>query len=264
MAIVSFFALLLLFLGYQHWHSLMHNLSRFYETAFVIYHYDYKKIGEKGFSFQGSKNHKILVDETYATPKMVEFLEKIDQVQKRLIWARRGSVTEELYVDGIHVVVKTHTIHGVLTNLLFMSRGVGIWNNAQMAREKNIPVMKPIAFVEWRTPTSCKSSIVYLYEGKVCEEEFRAGRPIIHKVEEMCDYLLKNRIVHHDFRLRNMVIYEDDHISFIDIDKIHWYPNNSYVFRRRMKREVNKFNQNIEESMNSSERLHSRQVLGAL
>lgn len=241
---------------FWHWSSLMHNLARVYEHMFIAVNYEYVGLADPNYHKEVSWKEKIVCVKEYATPEVMEFLHCVEESQdKKVIWHHRGKLTEEATVANKHFVVKSAELCGFFKNIFYMSMGVNVWNNAHWAKDLGIPVLKPVAFIEKRTLSKTKSFIVYVYEGKVCEKELKRRGDFFSKVQELETLLCQKGVIHHDFRLRNMVILEDDTVQFIDIDKLHWYPHRSYVFHERMKREVRKFNTNLKDHDLSKERL---------
>ncbi len=243
-------------LFYSFWPSLMHNLSRVYETFFIETQYDYVGLLDPKIKKEASWSTKILCKEEYATPNFLEFLKDIEDSNiKKTLHNHRGKLTEKFVIDEIPFVVKSTERTGVFANLISMGTGITVWNNAHWAIKRGIPVMKPVALVEKREWNKTKSFVVYLYEGKQCETEFKENEEFFPKVYELTKLLEKNQVIHHDFRLRNIVLLDDGTLQFIDIDKLHYYQKNSHVFKQRLKREVKKFNLNLVEQSNTTKRL---------
>ncbi len=237
------------------WPSLMHNLSRLYETLFVQFHYEYTGLFDSAYQKKISWGLKNICSKEYATFQVNDFLENIEDYEKRTIWIHRNKLTEDAHVGGYHFIVKSEEKKGFFSNLFSMGMAVNIWNNAHWARDIGVPVLKPVALVEKRKWNSVHTFIVYLYEGKDCEKEFANDQSFFGEVEVLQKLLMTKQVIHHDFRLRNILLLEDQSLQLIDIDKIHRYPRNSYVFRERMKREVRKFNANLVDHNQTTKRL---------
>ena len=173
-------------------------------------------------------------------------MHQIDSKEGKIVLHdHRGKLTEKAIVSGHTLVIKSAVQNGFFNNLIAMGLGVNVWNNIFWAKKMGIPVMKPVAVIEKRKWNQVKSFIVYLYEGKVCESEFKTTEEFFPKVQELKEFLNKKGVIHHDFRLRNIVILDDGTLQFIDVDKLHHYPVHSHVFNHRLKREVNRFNLNL-------------------
>ncbi|MBM3192749.1 MAG: hypothetical protein FJZ59_00760 [Chlamydiae bacterium] len=238
------------------WPSLMHNVSRMYEALFLEVHYEYTGLFDESVQKELSWGQKIFCLNEYATNEVWTFLHDIERSKyKKVLWDHRGKLTEEAEFAGNHFIVKSATKVGFLRNIFSMGMGVNVWNNANWAKHMGMPVLKPVALVEKRSLFETKSFIVYLFEGEVCEKAIKTSEAFFPKIEELKTLLAKKHVIHHDFRLRNMVLLEDGSLQFIDIDKLHWYPCNSHVFKQRLKREVYKFNLNVVEKTDSSQRL---------
>ena len=243
-------------LFYSFWPSLMHNLSRVYETFFIEAQYEYVGLLDVKIKKDSSWALKILCHEEYATPEFFEFLHHIEESNlKKTLHNHRGKLTEKFLFGETPFVVKSTERKGVFANLISMGTGVTVWNNAHWAVEKGIPVLKPVALVEKRLWNKTKSFVVYLYEGKQCETEFKENEEFFPKVFELTKLLQEKKVIHHDFRLRNIVLLDDGSLQFIDIDKLHYYQKKSHVFNQRLKREVKKFNLNLVEQSNTRKRL---------
>lgn len=238
------------------WPSLMHNLARIYEALFLEVHYEYVGISDPNYYKELSWKEKIFCAKEYASNEMIHFLNEVETSNnKRVLWDHRGKLTEKTEVNGVSFVVKSAHKNGFLINLLTMGMAVNVWNNADWAKKLGVPVLHPVALVEKRKWNQTKTYVVYLFEGEVCEAVMKRSDQFFDKVQVMQALLKKKHVIHHDFRLRNMVLLDDGSIQFIDIDKLHHYPRNSYVFRERLKRESTKFNLNLVEKTNSDKRL---------
>jgi len=228
------------------WHICMCDLSRAYESLFLVCQYDYLGIGDSHYRKELSWGEKIVCLDRYATDEMMSALRNIEELPiERVLNIREAGVTKEGYILGEHCVIKSGEKKGCLMPLFFMGLGVDIWNNAQWMKKKGIQALKPIALIEKRRWNHAISFVVYLYEGDMCEKELKRQDSFFGKIQEMEKKLCQERVIHHDLRLRNMVVLEDGRVQFIDIDKVHWYPKGSYVFHQRMQREVRKFNDNM-------------------
>ena len=240
------------------WPSLMHNVSRVYEALFLDAHYEYIGLFDKEYQKELSWKQKIICLNDYADSAMLDFLQSIETAPgKKVLHDHRGKLTEKFSFSGRHFVVKSATRDGFFRNLLAMSMGVNVWNNIHWAQKMGVPVMKPVALVEKRKWNQTTSFVVYLFEGKVCENEFKEREGFFPKIQELKELLSQKHVIHHDFRLRNIVLLDDGSLQFIDIDKLHWYKTSSHVFKQRLKREVKKFNLNLVEQSTSTKRLNS-------
>jgi hypothetical protein len=143
-----------------------------------------------------------------------------------------------VFWQGKRVVVKSVEFRGWFPNLLRMGMGVNIWNNAYFAKARGVPVLTPIALVEKRSWNKTKTFVVYPYEGEVCKNEIKESPKIFVLKKALNEGLL----IHDDFRFKNIVMLDDGTLQLIDIDKIHYYPKNSPVFKARMRHEFRKFN----------------------
>ncbi len=239
-----------------YWPSLMHNLSRVYEALFLEANYEYVGLFDHDYQKELSWRQKIICDKAYANSSMLDFLHNVEtDKNKKVLHDHRGKLTEKISFDNHHFVVKSTVKKGFIRNLFAHGVGVNVWNNAHWAKKIGIPVMQPIALVEKREWDKTKTFIVYLFEGKVCENEFKHSEEFFPKVQELKELLNEKRVIHHDFRLRNIVLLDDGSLQFIDIDKLHWYKTSSHVFKHRLKREVDKFNLNLMEQSTSTKRL---------
>jgi hypothetical protein len=250
-----------LFLGgvlFYFWPSLMHNVSRLYEALFLEVHYEYVGLFDQKYQKELSWGHKIFCLDEYATKDVLAFLHDIEESKyKKVLWDHRGKLTEEAEFLGNHFIVKSAEKEGFFRNIFSMGMAVNVWNNAHWAKKMSLPVLKPVALVEKRSLSQTKTFIVYLFEGEVCEKAIKVSEEFFPKVQELKMLLGEKHVIHHDFRLRNMVLLEDGTLQFIDIDKLHWYPCNSHVFKQRLKREVSKFNLNVVEKTDSTQRLQA-------
>ncbi len=238
------------------WPSLMHNLSRVYEALFLEVHYEYVGLFDKNYQKKLSWNQKIICNKEYANASMFEFLHNVETYKnKKTLHDHRGKLTEKISLEKSQFVVKSTERKGFFRNLFAHGMGVNVWNNAHWAKDIGVPVMKPVALVEKREWNKTKTFVVYVFEGKVCENEFKQREDFFPKVQELKELLNEKHVIHHDFRLRNIVLLDDGTLQFIDIDKLHWYKTSSHVFKHRLKREVHKFNLNLVEQSNSTKRL---------
>jgi hypothetical protein len=234
----------------------MHNFSRLYELAFLEAHYNYDLLFDSTCYKELTYGDKIICKSKFANNEVLNFLHDVDDSKcKKVLWDHRGKLTEEAKFGDHHFIVKSAEKKGFLRNLFCMGMGVNVWNNANWASKIGLPVLKPVAMIEKRKWNFTKTYIVYEYEGRVCEKELKVRPEFFPKVEDMRKLLNEKNAIHHDFRLRNMVVLEDGTLQFIDIDKLHVYPNKSIVFKSRLKREVYKFNLNMYEDLHSDRRL---------
>ena len=214
----------------------MHNLMCAYRKMFVTAHYEYVGLFDPSLRKEVSWKEKIFCKNEYADEEVVSFLHNLDEPRERRVlwqhWERMGEIAE---LKGKKVIIKTTYLNGFFPNLFRMSTGVNIWNNAHYAKADGIPVLKPVALIEKRCLTQSKSSIVYLYEGELCDSSR------LEQVRELYNLLVQKNVTHHDFYLRNIVVLEDGSLQLIDIDKIHWYPAYSYVFKLKARQEESRF-----------------------
>lgn len=243
-------ALFCLFLGGSSffWHSISHNLARGYQKLYAVLHYDYQALYDTDCKKEATWNQKIFCLEEFANEEVMNFLRNIEEKEKNIICLKRKRSVEESFLGEEKVVVKSMEFKGFFANLFRMGMGVNVWNNAHLAKNLHIPVLKPLALVEKRAWNQTKTFIVYKFEGKACEEEIRKSDDWFSKIQALEKLLTKKLLVHDDFRIKNMVLLDDQSVQFIDIDKLHAYPSKSLVFRARMRREVRKFNQNLLEN----------------
>ncbi len=238
------------------WDLIMHVLAGGYKVLFFIVQYEYEGLFDTQYRKELSWEKKIFCLEEYADEEMLNGLRNIEQIKgKKELSNRDGKITEEFFFLGRHLIVKSAEVKGFVSNLVCMGLGVDIWNNAYWMKKKGIPVVKPMALVEKRCWNRTKSFVVYLYEGDVCEKEMQKRDDFFPKIQELEGLLYRNNVIHNDFRLRNIVVLEDRAIQFIDIDKAHIFPRNSVVFRKRMERDVRKFNINMAKMTGSDKRL---------
>ncbi len=237
------------------WPSLMHNISRLYETFFLQVHYEYVGLFDPIYQKQVSWGLKNICLKEYATSQVNDFLDHIEDFEKKTIWIHRNKLTEEAHIGEYHFIIKSEKKEGFFANLFSMGMAVNVWNNAHWVRNMGIPVLKPVALLEKRKWNSAHTFIVYLYEGRDCEKELERDQSFFSGVKDLQKLLVDRHVIHHDFRLRNILVLEDQSLQLIDIDKIHKYPRNSYVFRERMNREVRKFNDNLASHSQTTKRL---------
>ncbi len=238
--------------------SLAHNISRGYQKLFAVMHYDYSGLSDSDCRKELSWKEKIFCQNAFATDEVMAFLHNVeDQVKSSISHNRKPSV-EETFFGNARVVIKSMEFPGFFSNLFRMGMGVNVWNNARMANQMGIPVLKPIAFVEKRSWNKTTTFVAYLFEGNVCVNEIKKSEEWFCKIEDLIDRLNKKCLVHDDLRMKNMVLLENGTIQLIDIDKIHYYPKNSPIFQARMYREIRKFNQNLTENSKTTKHLKLR------
>jgi len=228
--------------GSIYWDSLMNNLSRGYEIGYLIYRYDYREIDNSDYIRNLSFKEKVFCHRDYHTEELIGFIKGQRKFKTTLLHKREGKITEKVTINGCDFVIKTETTKGFLKNLFMMNRCVCIWNNGHFAKEKGILALKPIALVEKRGVFQSKSSILYLLEGIDGEKEAAKRVDFFDQIEDVVRQMKEQRIIHQDFRLKNLVVLPDNSIQLIDIDKIHQYPKYSYVYHKRLAREIHKFN----------------------
>ena len=226
---------------FLNWNSLMHNLSRVYEHVYMVYHYKYDGLDDDLYVKKLSFARKFVCLCDYDNKDEIENLLSDPCARKGKVLSDRGSIRTEMVegVDGHKFIIKTGYIDGFFKNLIYMSRGVVIWNNARFASEVGIDTIRPIALFEKRSIFGSESSVIYLMEGVDLER----GSSSVKDIKAIIDKLRGLSVIHHDFRLRNIICVEGD-LRLIDIDKMHVYPFPSHVFHKRMEREINKFNEN--------------------
>ncbi len=76
--IVMFTVLIICLAGYFH-DSLMHNLSRAYQKAFAVMHYEYTALFDHSCKKELSWKRKIFCKNEYATDEVMEFLRTIEE-----------------------------------------------------------------------------------------------------------------------------------------------------------------------------------------
>jgi hypothetical protein len=243
-AFLFFCALLLIAFAFKK--TLTHNIACAYQKIYAIMHYEYASFFDQKCYKELSYHQKLFCDETYATEDFLHKIKNFESAEniKALVNGPKRKV-EVLESNGKQFVVKTKKFNGFFSNIFRMGMGVNIWNNAKKAKSMGISVLEPIALTENRTLFSTTTRIFYLHQGVECEKQLDHAREWFDCISEARKKLEKSLCIHDDFRLKNMVVLEDKSILLIDIDKIHWYPNHSYVFHVRTKREVRKFNQNL-------------------
>ena len=236
--------------------SVMHNISRAYQKMYAMVHYDYLGIFDPECVKELSWKEKIFCQKSFANVDVMRVLHHIEDEEMKLISKNRKRNVDEMFFGDQRVIIKSMEFPGFFSNLFRMGMGVNVWNNAKRAQLAGIPVLKPIALVEKREWNKTKTFIVYLFEGKVCEQEIHQTDGWFSEIQEMKDQMENHLLIHDDLRMKNMVLLDNGTIQLIDIDKIHFYPSNSLIFRARMEREVRKFNQNLRENSNTQKCLH--------
>ncbi len=215
-----------------------YRLSRGYQKAFAMMNYTYEALFDPGCEKEVCWKEKIFCKKEYASQEVMQFLRDIEAREKCFISKNQNRLVEEVFWQGKRVVVKSVEFRGWFPNLLRMGMGVNIWNNASFAKARGVPVLTPIALVEKRWWNKTKTFVVYPYEGEVCKNEIKESPKILVLKEA----LNQAKLIHDDFRFKNIVMLEDGTLQLIDIDKIHYYPKNSPVFKARMRHEFRKFN----------------------
>ncbi len=216
--------------------SVLHNLMCLYRYLFMITHYGYVGMKDLDYVTKLSWQEKIFCKKEYATEEVMQFLADIDDTKgKRVLWNQFERTGAEAFLGQIHVIIKSIELDGFFQNLFRMGAAVNIWNNAHAAQKEGVPVLKPIALVEKRALSKTKGYIIYLYEGKVCDKKTDFA-----KIMALREFLQKKQIAHHDFFLRNIITLEDGSLQLIDIDKMHWYPKHSFLFRKKCGVEENR------------------------
>ncbi len=253
LAVVIFSMTFLLWNKYQ-WpcegkrHCLPCKLYKLYEKMFFITQYDYAGLFSLDYRKELSWKEKIFCLEEYADESMMKILHKIeDNKERNPLRVTKWNTTEEFVVSGRHFVIKSREKMGVMGNLFRMGLGVTIWNNAAWAKEKGIPVLKPIALVEKRSWNQSNSFVIYLYEGRSCREELSRYNEWCPKIEALKELLYQTGVIYHDFHIGNLVRLEDGKIQFIDIDRLSFCPQKrfSWGFCERMRCEIKKFDSDI-------------------
>ena len=212
---------------------------------FLIGQYDYAGLFSENYRKELSWKEKIFCAERYTTEPMMKILHNVEnQEERETLQAAKGISTEKFSVSGETFVIKYSEYRGFIKNLLRMGLGVNIWNNAHWAKEKGIPVLKPVALIEKREWNKTKSFVIYLYEGKSCRRELAWYKEWLPKIQEAEQLLYRKGVVHHDFHIGNVLILEDGSLQFIDIDRLSWMPRGlfSYVLCERRKCAVSRFN----------------------
>ncbi len=237
----------------------MKKLGNAYKTLFFIAQYEYEGLFDPFCRKELSWKEKVFCKEGYASDEMMQALHNIEEIsgKKRLAKLRRR-VTEEAFLLGDHVVIKSVERKGFIKNLLSRGLAINIWNNAHWMKEKGIPVLKPIALVEKRGWNQSKSFVVYLYEGSIDKPKTQ-----VKKKGELEQCLHKNLVVHHDLLPRNVVTLEDGGMQCIDIDEAVFYPRDGAVFRRWRKRDVCMFQERFMDRSSKTGNACMRLLTGA-
>lgn len=239
----------------KNWHSLTHNFARVYEQMFLCGNYDYFPLYEKDYLCKGSRSHKIFCKKEFATPEMFDILEHYEDIYLHVLQCHRGITTRDFTINGQKFVIKSAHQRGFLKHLLFMSRAVNICNNGIWANNEGIKTLKPVALIENRGWLNSGSAVVYLFEGIPLGELLVQRPELFPKVDRLIQDLIDKSIIHHDFHIYNFVVLEDNSVQLIDIDKLHQYPFSSYIFHKRLSREIRKFNKRVVQDTVAPQRL---------
>lgn len=232
--------MLLMIIG-LYWNSLMNNLSRAYEIAYLVFHYDYAEINNPLYIKELTAHEKFFCHKDHYNPELITYLKQSSQ-EGKILHARGTKITEKIHIHGQDYICKHETCEGILKNLLVMNRCVYIWNNGHFAKKIGLSALKPVALIEKRSLRATQSSVLYLLEGIDGEIEANRRVDFFPEIENLVYRMIDLRMMHQDFRLKNLVVLPDNTIVLIDIDKIHQYPKYSYVFHKRLAREIKKFN----------------------
>ncbi len=245
---ILLFTVAVILIGICFSHSLSHNISRGYQKLFAVLHYDYVGLFDSDCKNELSWEEKIFCKNEYASEGVMTFLRNIEGGEKKNISRNRKRSVDQVFFGDKKVIIKSMEFPGFFSNIFRMGMGVNIWNNAHFASACKVPVLKPIALVEKRYWNKTKTFVAYLLEGKVCDKEIKNSDDWFFKIQDLANRLNRKCLIHDDFRIKNMVLLDNGSIQLIDIDKIHYYPRNSPIFRARLKREIRKFNQNLHEN----------------
>lgn len=138
-------------------------------------------------------------------------------------------------------VVKRYNIkgfwHGVKRALLPTKARIS-WNNALLLKKLGIPAIKPVALIERRF--GCLKGVAYLIaeyqDGILASDYFAKDSPFadhfeqaIHSLSDLIKQMQKQRVVHDDFKLNNILIV--DHAAFLlDLDHMVHFKRSSKKF----------------------------------
>lgn len=211
-----------------------------------IFHYGYEEIDHSDYVKRLSYSEKVVCHKEYYDQDMREFLEGKTLPMRELLHFWRERKTESVWIGKRRYVIKTGVKKGFFTNLMKIGLGVQIWNNAHRAKRLGIPTLKPIAFWEKRGLTYSESLVLYLWEGTSGEKAFKERTSFLPEVDKLLVKLSCHSIIQRSFRLKNMVILGDDTPQLIDIDDMHQYPKYSFVFHKRLQREMENYRKNCD------------------
>lgn len=212
-----------------------------YQKSWHIFHYDYANLDNPEYIKKLSYGEKVVCHRAYYDQAMQDFLEGKTKPKRELLhwWKRR--TTESIWIGDRHYVIKTGIKKGFFPNLLKIGLGVEIWNNAHLAKELGIPTLQPIAFWEKRCPNYSESIVLYPWEGTSGDKVYQEREDILPAVEKLLVALEENSVIQRSFRLKNLVILSDNTPQLIDIDDMHRYPKYSFIFHKRLKREIQNY-----------------------
>ncbi len=238
LAVISFYAC--------SFKSIDHNLMVLYRKMFSFVRYNYAHFSDENYFKEATYSSKIICDKKYLTKSMKDSLNNMEETLiNHLSWKDNERTGGILEIDGVKVVVKKISVDGFFSNMFRMPAPIYVWNMVDELTKKGFHVLKPIAIVEKRSLFKATGYIVYKFEGTVLTKNLVVQKGLKEKIHSFHESLLKAKITHHDFHLRNIVMLEDNTLQLIDLDKTHWYPKYSLFFqkkanveKRRLKKEI--------------------------
>lgn len=224
------------------WDLLMHEMANLYQKCWPLFHYTYAAIDRPDYVKKISYKEKLLCKQEYDTPAMRGFLQSEYSPPRGLMSVHEGHITERVEIDGKAFIVKTTETRGFLQNLLSMNIGVKIWNNAHFAKERGLPTLTPVALLEKRSLHNSQGIVVYLMEGSILKDAMDQRGDLTPAINTIVQKMADLHIIHAEFRPLNALYLEDGRVQLVDIDGLHSYPKYSYLFKKRLSIEVERFN----------------------
>lgn len=208
------------------------SLGKTYERLFAVFQFTYDFPQEEYVANLSYKRKEICIKGDFS-PEMAAFLSSGQCENREILHQTKSRLTEKVIIKDDIYIVKTDHRKGFFRNLLKLSLGVRVWNNALWLKKMDIPSLTPVAVIEKRSWNFSESSIVYKCRGVDLANNKEILTNSSALIAHLYHSLVEKNVMHPDFQPRNVIREGDEGVFIIDIDCIAHYPPYSLIYQSR-------------------------------
>lgn len=200
-------------------------------------------------------NKRLICNKKYYTRTMQTFLSKpdvfLEQKSEKIFKNKKGDTTTigVIELENAKFVVKRYNFKGgyhAVKQSLRLTRAMRSWFYAHYLERLGIPTVKPVAVCEqYRFCFFEKAYFITEYEESIDAWSYFNGsmglpknwKIVAGRIVNIVNRLADLKITHGDLRCGNMLVIQEKPI-LVDLDHVHEYDRNNWIYRRKRLRDV--------------------------